>query len=372
MDKLFVGRPNIGDKATFLARVEELFDRRVLSNGGPFVKEFEAKVANLTRTKHCIAICNATVAIEIVSRALDLTGEVILPSYTFIACAHALQWQNITPVFCDIEPDTHLLDPNQIEALITPKTTAIMGVHLWGRACNIEKLTEIANRRKLRLFFDASHAFGCSYRGTPIGSFGEAEVFSFHATKFINCFEGGAITTNNDELAHRIRMMQNFGFTGFDQVEYLGVNGKMSEISAAMGLTNLESIDRIVADNLRNYLTYKKQLEDIPGIKLLNYNPRETMNYQYVVVELDNSLCPEKRDSLVSFLHSKDIIARKYFWPGCHNMEPYKSLYPNCHHWLSNTEIVANRVIVLPTGETVTPNTIDHVCKLIISFMSSL
>ena len=361
----FVGRPNLGDRQTFLDRVNDVLDRRWLSNAGKYVKEFEEAVKQFLGVKHCIAMCNATVALEIATRAMELKGEVILPSYTFIACAHALQWQEITPVFCDIDPATHLIDVAQIEQLITPKTTGIMGVHLWGRGCDTDALQEIADRRGLQLFYDASHAFGCTINGRRIGSFGRAEVFSFHATKFINALEGGAVTTNDDELAHKMRMMKNFGFTNYDQVEYLGINGKMNEISAAMGLTNLEAIDEIVAANRANYLAYDDGLAKIPGLQLLRYPAREQMNFQYIVVEVDPDRCSVTRDQLVCELHQRNVIARKYFWPGCHRMEPYRSLYPNAYLWLQQTERIAGRVIVLPTGQTLSPDIVSQICRMI-------
>ena len=362
---IFVGRPNLGDRQSFLSRVNDILDRRWLSNDGKYVLEFEHRVAEYVGVKHCIAMCNATVALEIATRAMELRGEVIIPSYTFVACAHALQWQEITPVFCDIDPVTHLIDPAKIEQLITPRTTGIMGVHLWGRGCNIDALQAIADKHKLQLFYDASHAFGCTINGTRIGSFGRVEIFSFHATKFINALEGGAVTTNDDELAYKMRMMKNFGFTNYDQVEYLGINGKMNEVSAAMGLTNLEAIDEIVAANRANYLAYDSGLAKIPGVQLLQYPDDEQMNFQYVVIEVDPDRCPVTRDHLVGELHKRNVIARKYFWPGCHRMEPYRSLYPNSHLWLTETERLAARVIVLPTGQTISPETVALICGMI-------
>ena len=248
---LHVGRPNIGNRQHFEARMADILDRKWLTNGGKYVKELEDRIAEFVGVKHCIAMCNATVALEIVIRALGLTGEVIVPSFTFVATAHALQWQQIVPVFCDIDPATHNIDPRRVEELITPQTTGIIGVHLWGRACDTEALSEIARRHHLHLLYDAAHAFACSYEGRMVGNFGDAEVFSFHATKFFNTFEGGAVTTNDDELAAKIRLMKNFGFSGYDEVTYIGTNGKMSECSAAMGLTNLESMDDFVAVNLQ-------------------------------------------------------------------------------------------------------------------------
>ena len=190
---LYVGRPNIGDREQILARIGDLLDRRWLTNNGPLVQELEGRLTAYLGVKHCILMCNATVALEIAIRALGMKGEVLVPSFTFVATAHALQWQEITPVFCDIDPRTHSLDPASVERLITPRTTGILGVHLWGRPCAVEQLTTIARDRGLKLLFDSSHAFGCSHRGHMIGGFGDAEVFSFHATKFFNTFEGGAI-----------------------------------------------------------------------------------------------------------------------------------------------------------------------------------
>ena len=227
---LHVGRPNIGNRKKLLMRINDMLERRWLSNNGPFLLELEERLSEILNVKHCIVMANATIALEIAARALGLKGEVIVPSFTFVATAHALQWQEITPVFCDVDPYTHNIDPAKIENLITPRTTGIVGVHVWGRACNVEALSDIAQKHNLKLMFDAAHAFACTYQGQMIGGFGDAEVFSFHATKFFNTFEGGAITTNSDELAERIRNMRNFGFAGLDTVIDLGINGKMSEI----------------------------------------------------------------------------------------------------------------------------------------------
>lgn len=368
-NKLYVGRPNIGNRERFLERVNGILDRRWLSNDGPLLKEFEEKVAVFLGVKNVVAMCNATAAIEIACRALDLRGEVIVPSYTFVATAHALQWQEITPVFCDLDPDTHNIDPAKIERLITPRTTGIIGVHVWGRGCETAAIEEIASRRNLKVMYDASHGFGCTKGGRMLGTFGECEVFSFHATKFLNCFEGGAVVTNNDELAQKMRLMRNFGFVDFDKVVYLGVNGKMSEVHAAMGLTNLEAIEEIIAVNRRNYEAYLAGLADAAGISVIDYSPAERNNFQYVVIEVDPEICLRNRDQVVEALHRNNIIARKYFWPGCHKMEPYRSLQPNAELLLIETERVASKVLVLPTGQTVTPDIVQHTCRIIIDYI---
>jgi dTDP-4-amino-4,6-dideoxygalactose transaminase len=364
-ESLHVGRPNIGDRRRLMARLNDMLDRRWLTNSGFYVKELEKQVANYLNVKHCIAMCNGTVALETAVRALGLKGEVIVPSFTFVATAHCLQWQEISPVFADIDPQSCTIDPAAIQKLITPKTTGIIGVHLWGRACHVEALERLSAEHGLKLLFDASHAFGCSYQGQMIGGFGAAEVFSFHATKVVNTFEGGAIVTNDDALAARLRLMKNFGFQGMDRVVYLGINGKMSEASAAMGLTNLEDIDQFIEANRRNYQEYRRGLEGIPGIRMLLYDENEKNNYQYVVVEVDPCRAGLSRDELLAVLHAENVIARRYFFPGCHRMEPYISLFPNACLWLNETEEKARRVICLPTGTAVRRRDVRAVCGLI-------
>lgn len=365
VEPLHVGRPNIGDRQRLIARINDLLDRRWLTNDGPYVREFEQAVAARLGVRHCIAMANGTVALEIAIRGLGLSGEVIVPSYTFVATAHALQWQEITPVFCDIDPVSHTIDPRQVERLITPRTTGIIGVHLWGRPCDTTALESVARRRNLTLMYDASHAFGCSHEGRMIGSFGRAEVFSFHATKMLNTFEGGAIVTNDDALAGRVKLMRNFGFAGFDNVIYLGTNGKMSEVSAAMGLTGLESMDDFIAVNRRNYLRYVEEFQDIPGLRIFRHDESEKRNFQYVVAEVDESESACSRDLLIQVLHAENVIARRYFYPGCHRMEPYRSYFPHAGLLLPETERVAARVIVLPTGTAVSPDDVAKICGII-------
>ncbi|MEO7299879.1 MAG: DegT/DnrJ/EryC1/StrS family aminotransferase [Verrucomicrobiota bacterium] len=362
---LHVGRPNIGNQERFLSRISEIMGNRWFTNSGPFLKEFEQRIAEMVGAKHCIAMCNATIALEIAVRAAGLKGEVIVPAYTFIATAHALQWQEITPVFCDLDPKTHNIDPLRVEELITPRTSGIIGVHLWGNPCAIEELSEIAERRGLALLFDAAQAFGCSHKGKMVGSFGLAEVFSFHATKFFNTFEGGAVITNNDELARKIRLMKNFGFAGYDNVVYIGTNGKMTEICAAMGLTNLESLEHFITVNRLNYDTYQKELAGIPGLSLVQYDHSEKRNYHYVVAEVDENITRHDRNEIIQVLHSENVLARKYFWPGCHQMEPYRSFFPHAKLLLPQTEMVAARTIVLPNGTSVGPDEIKRICAII-------
>jgi dTDP-4-amino-4,6-dideoxygalactose transaminase len=362
-EALHVGKPNVGDRARLQERFDAMLDARWFSNGGPLVQEFEERIARHLGVKHCLATCNGTTALMLAIRGLDLKGEVIVPSFTFVATAHALQWQQTKPVFCDIDPLTHNLDPADVERRITPATTGIIGVHLWGRPCDTTALEDIAQRHGLKLLLDASHAFSCTSGGRMIGSFGDAEVFSFHATKFLNTFEGGAVVTNNDEVASKLRLMRNFGFTGYDTVEYLGMNAKMTEVCAAMGLTGLESLEQFIAVNRRNHAGYRTQLADLPGLRVLPFDESERSNFQYVILEIDPAECPLNRDELLRVLHADQILARRYFYPGCHRMEPYRTLSPDCA--LPVTERISERVLALPTGTAVGHREVELVSAVI-------
>jgi dTDP-4-amino-4,6-dideoxygalactose transaminase len=364
-EKLHVGRPNIGNRDRLLARINDMLDRNWLTNDGPYVQQFEKQIAEFLGVRHCVAMCNGTIALEIAIRALGLSGEVIVPSFTFVATAHALQWQEITPVFCDIDPTTHRLNPAQVEKMITPRTTGIIGVHTWGRPCDIDALEGIARRRKLRLLFDAAHAFGCSHKGKMVGGFGSCEILSFHATKFFNTFEGGAVLTNDDVLAKKMRLMRNFGFSGYDNVIYIGTNGKMTEVCAAMGLTSLESLEQFVETNRRNHGAYRRELQRIPSITLVDYDEGERSNYQYIVLEIDEAAAGLTRDELVDVLFAENVLARRYFFPGCHQMEPYRSHFSRASAVLPETEKLCRRVMVLPNGTSVDESAISRIGHII-------
>ena len=369
--KIFqIGRPNVGDSERMKLRLDEILANNYLTNNGPLVQELEDKLARYCGVKHCIAMSNGTVALELAIRATDLQDEVIVPSMTFIATAHALQWQGIRPLFADIDNTTLNICPASVEKLITPRTTGIIGVHLYGRPCDIEGLQRIADEHGLKLLFDSAHAFGSSHNGMRVGNFGDCEAFSFHATKVFNTFEGGAVTTNDDELARKLRLMRNFGFEGEDNVSYIGTNGKMSEICAAMGLTNLESLDGFIAINKENYCRYRDELCGIEGISLEPYNADEESNYQYVILRVDSARFGKSRDALKGKLESEGIMARRYFYPGCHRMQPYRSLYPGLGSSLPVTESFSEEVLALPNGKQITPDEVSWVCQLIREFGS--
>jgi dTDP-4-amino-4,6-dideoxygalactose transaminase len=364
-EPLHVGRPNVGDERVLHGRIQGMLDRRWLTNDGPLVREFESRIADAVGVEYCVAVSSGTIALEILVRAAGLEGEVIVPSFTFVGTAHAMLWSGLRPRFCDIEPETHTLDPERARELIGPETAAILGVHVWGQPCRIDALREIARENGIKLFFDAAHAFAGSYEGRMIGSLGDAEIFSFHATKIVSSFEGGAITTDDRELTERARLVRNFGFGDYDHVIALGTNGKMSEASAAMGLTSLDSLDEFIAANRRNFDRYREGLAGLPGVMLVRDDRRERWNHHYVVVEIDAETAGLARDELYRLLWAEGVLARRYFYPGAHAMEPYLTTDPQAGRRLPATNELAERVLCLPTGNAIGPPEIDEVCGII-------
>lgn len=360
---LHVGRPNLGDRAAFLRRVEEALDRRWLSNDGPLAHRFEEMLRERLGVTHALVMCNATVALELVIKALGIDGEVIVPAYTFVATAHSVYETGSSPIFADIKPGTHHLNVEATERLITGRTRAIMPVHLWGEPVDVDAFESLAKKHGLKLLFDAAHALGGEHQGRAIGNFGDAEVFSFHATKFVNSGEGGAVTTNDDELARRMRLMRNFGFAGYDTVIAPGTNAKMCEFNAAMGITNLEAMDSFVARNRENHEAYARHVGALPGFRLFQYQAKHRPNYQYVIFEVDEERTQLTRDELVAVLQEENVFARRYFFPGCHRMEPYRTLMPDVH--LPETDRVCGSVIAFPTGTAVDESIIAQIADIL-------
>jgi dTDP-4-amino-4,6-dideoxygalactose transaminase len=343
-----VGYPYVGNRKKYFEMLNDIFDRNWLTNNGAYVQEFSKKLSKYLEVKHVIPVCNATVGLEIAAKVLELSGEVLVPSYTFIATVHILQWLGIKPVFVDVDLNTHCIDPIHIEKLITGKTMGILGVHTWGNACNIEALQAIADKHHLKVFYDAAHAFGCSHKGRMVGNFGCCEVFSFHATKIFNTFEGGAITTNDDELADKLRRAKNFGFAGHDTITALGTNGKMNEVSAAMGLVNLDAFPRYVEEAKRNHEHYGEVFSAIPGIEIMPFSGNQKHNYHYIVALVDGKEFGMSRDRIHEILQHENVLSRRYFYPGCHNFDPYKRLYPEAGDSLPVTNDLCRKTLVLP------------------------
>jgi len=364
-EPLHVNRPNLGDLGRFYADLESVFARRIFTNGGPLVRDLEQGLCNHLQVSNCVLTSSGTAALALLVRALDLGGEVIMPSFTFVSTAHTLLWSGVKPVFCDIDPHTWTLDVDASADLITDRTSAIIGTHIWGTACDVARLERLCADHGIHLLFDAAHAFGATCRGTPIGRFGTAEVFSFHATKVFHTFEGGAITTADDALAHRLRRMRNFGFTDYDRVEMLGTNAKMSEVHAAMGLANLACFDATIERGGVVRDLYRRCLEDVPGISMYPHPGAERSNHHYVVAEISEAEFGLARDALVTALHHENVFVRRYFHPGCHQAEPYRSLYPDAAAGLAHTRAIAERVVLFPGGAEIGGDDVEEICALV-------
>lgn len=366
-EPLHVGRPNVGDRGRVLDRLNGALDRLWLANNGPLVREFEARLAELAQVEHCVTTANATLGIQIAVKAagIEAGDEVIVPSFTSPATAHALHWTGVVPVFCEVD-DTATADPEHVRSLIGPRTRAILGVHVFGRPCHIDELTALAAEHGLILLFDAAQAVASTYRGRPVGGFGQAEVFSFHATKYLNSFEGGAIVTDDADLAERARAMRNLGLDDAREPVMCGINARMTEAGAAMGLTSLESMERFLAVNRRNHSLYEKGVAGLPGVRLRGQAPGERANFQYVVIEVDEAVAGVHRDEVDAVLTRNNVLSRKYFDPGCHEIEPYLSR-PSVHTPLPlpRTEALCRRVLSLPTGTGVGPAQIAAICAVI-------
>lgn len=361
----YVGTPTIPDRAALHARLDRMLDTRRLSNDGPFVQELEDRLRRLNDGVEVVTVCNATVGMQLLLKALDVAGEVLLPSFTFIATAHACLWEGLEPVFVDVDRTTHTIDPTAVEAGLSDRTAAIVGVHLWGRMCKVRELDTIARDRGIPLIFDAAHAVGCSYEGLPMGRHGTASVVSFHATKFVQSLEGGAILTPDRDLADRLRLLRNFGFQGYDNVVALGTNAKMNEFCAAMGLGSLEGLDALVGTNIANRSACRESLAGLPGLRLYEYDEQERNNFQYLIVEVDPRACPLSRDELVQVLHAENVIARRYFTPGCHRSGPYRDMPRRKSERLPVTEQLCDTLLALPTGAGVTTTDIEAIGTII-------
>jgi dTDP-4-amino-4,6-dideoxy-D-glucose transaminase len=361
-----VGRPNQGDRERFLERINRVLDNEWLSNMGPLMYEFEARVAELAGVRHCVSLCNATVALQMLVGDIATAGspgdEVIVPALTFPATAHAVFWRGLRPVVCDVDPLTGLIDPGQVERLITPRTRAIMGVHLWGQACDVQRLEKIAESYNLRLYFDAAPAFGCTYGDQPIGGGGDAEVFSFHATKVVNTFEGGAIVTDDGELAERMRMVRNFGFGPGGRVEVAGTNAKLNEAAAAMGLTSLDALASTMVHNRANYLAYREALAGIPGVVPVEYDERNRNSHHYLMVTVDAASAGLHRDVLLDVLKAENILAQPYFNEAMHQLRPYADQH---FRRLAGAESLCERLLALPTGPQVDTADVQVICDII-------
>ena len=367
---LVVGRPNVLDEQGFLEDVKTILRSKLLTNGGPFVSQLEQGAREYLGVKHVVAVSNATVGLELALRARRFApgAEVLLPSFTFVATAHAVACAGLTPVFCDVDEASHFMSIASAERATTPKTVAVVGVHLWGRAGDAAALEAFAAKRSLDVFYDSAHAFGAAYAdGAKVGTRGRAEVFSLHATKLLNGFEGGLIATNDDALAVAATRARNFGFSGQDTIVSMGTNAKLSEVHAALALRHLRVLDA----TLDAYRAVAAAYGDALGAAGLLDGPLTYWNapflgadsgctHSYVCVRVEPAF-GVSRDVVMAELRRAGVYAKRYFFPGVHAHAPYAHLAPREPGFLAATDALNASLLVLPTGAAVAADDVARV-----------
>ena len=358
---IYVTQPVLPDLEKFIPYLEQIWNNKILTNCGPLHQQLEQELCEYLGVKHISLFNNGTIALITALQALGLDqGEVITTPYTFIATAHSIVWNRLTPVFVDIDPITSNIDPTEVEKAITNQTVAILPVHCYGIPCDVDRLKEISERHKIKLIYDAAHAFGINYKGESLLNYGDLSVISFHATKVFNTFEGGAIVSHSEEMKQRIDQLRNFGIQNETTVDEVALNGKLSEVHAALGLLQLKTIDQTL--EARNQLDkiYRDALFGIKGIRCLERSGIEKDNSAYFPIVIDD-LYPLSRDDLFEKLKANNIFARKYFYPimtEFHIYKQYSAATPNAK-WLSD------RVLCLPLYPTLS---IDE-CKKIVALI---
>lgn len=348
----------------FLPYLEQIWESGVLTNGGAMHQKLEAALCDYLGVEHIALFANGTLALVTALQALRITGEVITTPYSFVATAHSLLWNGIKPVFVDVDPETLNMDPARIEAAITPQTTAILPVHCYGRACNVEEIERIADIYNLRVIYDAAHAFGVKDEGGSILRHGDLSVLSFHATKVFNTFEGGAIICPDSRTRERINHLKNFGFVNETTVVAPGINGKMSEINAAFGLLQLKYIDQALAQRRVIAEHYQHLLEDIPGLTYVGPVHASSNNSYFPV--LVNDAFGMTRDALYSALREQGIMVRRYFYPLISDFPMYRGLPSALPANLPSACFIAERVLCLPIYPDLALDDVERICAAIV------
>lgn len=346
-DPLYVTRPFLPPLAEFVSYLDEIWRSGTLTNAGPLHNRLEEELADYLDVDHVVLFNNGTIALVTAIQAMNLTGEVVTTPYSFVATAHAISWNNLTPVFVDIDPQTLNIDPDQIEAAITEKTSAIVAVHCYGNPCAVERIEDIAKRHNLCVIYDAAHAFGVTYKGESLLRWGHLSVLSFHATKVFNTFEGGAIICHDEETRNKLIQLRNFGISGETTVDAIGLNGKMSEVQAAMGLLQLRHLDEALSSRQAIALQYREALARLDGIRCVDSVAETAPNYSYFPVLVDAPY-PLARDEVYAKLKACGIFARRYFYPLISNMSAYSELAKARGHELPVAAHAADTVLCLP------------------------
>ena len=356
-----VTQSSMPDFEEYIEEIRELWDTHWLTNMGTKHKNLESQLLDYLSVPNITLFTNGHLALECIIAALNLRGEVITTPFTFASTTHAIVRNGLKPVFCDINPDDYTIDVQKIESLITKKTSAIIPVHVYGNVCDIEAIDRIAKKHNLKVIYDAAHTFGVTVNGQGIGTFGDASMFSFHATKVFNTIEGGAVTYNDSSIKQVLNDLKNFGITSPETVEYVGGNAKMNEFQAAMGICNLRHVNGEIIKRKKVVERYIDNLKDITGIKLSKEQVDVESNYAYFPVVFDGYKMT--RDGVFEKLKDNDIVARKYFYPLTNSFECYKDRYD-----VDETPVakyIAERVLTLPLYADLALEDVDRICEII-------
>lgn len=364
-EPLYYTQPLLPDLKEYTRLLEEVWDSRRLTNNGPMAKKLETELSSLLKAEYLSLFSNGTTALQIALRVLRLHGEVITTPFTFAATTHALHMSNLTPVFCDIEEETFTIDPDRIEELISPETTAILPVHVFGNPCKVDKLRMIAEKHGLKLVYDAAHAFGVEINGRPISSYGDISMLSLHATKIYHTIEGGALTFADPGMKKRADELRNFGIVNEELITEPGINGKLNEVQAAMGLLVLKMVKQEVDKRKQLTMLYREMLKDIPGITVSKDQDGVAHNYPYFVIRVDPEVFGADRNELKCRLMEYNVIARKYFYPLCSNMQCYRRLPSASPRNLPVAAKVSEQVLSLPLFGDLGNEAVEKICDII-------
>lgn len=348
----------------FIAYLEKIWETKWLTNAGPFHQQFEGKLADYLGVEHLALFTNGTLALVTALQALRITGEVITTPFSFVATAHSLLWNGIKPVFVDIHPESFNLDPDKIEAAVTPQTTAILPVHVYGHPSDVDKIQKIADTYGLKVIYDAAHAFGVKYKDASLVKHGDLSILSFHATKVFNTFEGGAIVCPDAKTKKRIDDLKNFGFANEVTVVASGINGKMNELQAAFGLLQLKHIDKAIDRRREIDAQYRQQLMNVPGISCSPLPADTKYNYSYFPILVNNEY-PLSREELYQKMRVNNVYARRYFYPLISEFPMYRNLSSASRDNLKSAVEVASKVLCLPIYPNLSDEQLAYVIALI-------
>jgi dTDP-4-amino-4,6-dideoxygalactose transaminase len=364
-EALYVTQPFMPPLEEFIKYLEQIWENKRLTNNGTFHQELENELCEYLGVKYISLFTNGTLALVTALQALRITGEVITSPFSFVATTHSLWWNNIKPVFTDIDPNNFNLDPKKIEAAITPKTTAILPVHVYGNPCNVDAIKEIADTYGLKIIYDACHTFGVTINKEPVLNFGDLSVMSFHATKVYNTFEGGAIVCHDSAMKRRIDLLKNFGFAGETTVIAPGINAKMNEVQSAFGLLQLKYVDQLILKRKKIATYYRQKLKNIPGIKALNDLPDVKHCYSYFPVLIEKNKFGKSRDEVYTELRKYNIYSRRYFYPLISQFPAYKGLDTALPGKLPVAEKITEEILCLPIFPDLEQNKQDFIIKKI-------